>query len=79
MALTEQQPTLGEFGFAGDDNVVPFEVGTLDVRGRAALEEGGGNRLAQCRCAGYSITAPSSRRPALNAARCHHCRPGGFS
>lgn len=33
--MTEQQPTLGEFGFAGDDNVVPFEVGTLDVRGRA--------------------------------------------
>jgi molecular chaperone Hsp33 len=26
---------LGEFGFAGDDNVVPFEVGALDVRGRA--------------------------------------------
>lgn len=35
MHLTDQQPTLGEFGFAGDDNVVPFEVGTLDVRGRA--------------------------------------------
>jgi molecular chaperone Hsp33 len=35
MTLTEQQPMLGEFGFAGDDNVVPFEVGTLDVRGRA--------------------------------------------
>jgi len=33
--VTQQQPTLGEFGFAGDDNVVPFEVGTLDVRGRA--------------------------------------------
>jgi molecular chaperone Hsp33 len=33
--VIEQQPTLGEFGFAGDDNVVPFEVGTLDVRGRA--------------------------------------------
>lgn len=26
---------LGDFGFAGDDNVVPFEVGALDVRGRA--------------------------------------------
>lgn len=25
---------LGEFGFAGDDHVVPFEVGPLDVRGR---------------------------------------------
>lgn len=25
---------LGEFGFAGDDMVVPFEVGPLDVRGR---------------------------------------------
>jgi molecular chaperone Hsp33 len=33
--LTEHAPTLGEFGFAGDDNVVPFEVGALDVRGRA--------------------------------------------
>ena len=25
---------LGEFGFAGDDNVVPFEVAPLDARGR---------------------------------------------
>lgn len=25
---------LGEFGFAGDDHVVPFEVASLDVRGR---------------------------------------------
>ncbi len=32
MADTERK--LGEFGFAGDDNVVPFEVGPLDVRGR---------------------------------------------
>jgi molecular chaperone Hsp33 len=29
-----QEPKLGEFGFAGDDRVVPFEVGPLDVRGR---------------------------------------------
>jgi molecular chaperone Hsp33 len=28
------EPRLGEFGFAGDDHVVPFEVGPLDVRGR---------------------------------------------
>lgn len=27
--------TLGEFGFAGDDVVVPFQVAPLDVRGRA--------------------------------------------
>jgi len=27
-------PKLGEFGFAGDDHVVPFEVAPLDVRGR---------------------------------------------
>src|SRR5690606_11859699 len=26
---------LGEFGFAGDDHVVPFEVSALDLRGRA--------------------------------------------
>lgn len=25
---------LGEFGYAGDDHVVPFEVGPLDIRGR---------------------------------------------
>jgi molecular chaperone Hsp33 len=25
---------LGDFGFAGDDVVVPFEVANLDVRGR---------------------------------------------
>lgn len=30
-----QPKKLGEFGFAGDDAVVPFEVGALDVRGRA--------------------------------------------
>src|SRR5690606_33081168 len=28
-------PKLGEFGHAGDDHVVPFEVSELDVRGRA--------------------------------------------
>jgi len=27
-------PKLGEFGFAGDDHIVPYEVGPLDVRGR---------------------------------------------
>ncbi|MEO9339362.1 Hsp33 family molecular chaperone [Mesorhizobium sp. SB112] len=32
MAETERK--LGEFGFAGDDHVVPFEVASLDVRGR---------------------------------------------
>jgi molecular chaperone Hsp33 len=32
--LAEHQPKLGEFGYAGDDHVVPFEVGPLDVRGR---------------------------------------------
>lgn len=33
--MNERQPQLGEFGFAGDDHVVPFDVDTLDVRGRA--------------------------------------------
>ncbi|MGE0281627.1 MAG: Hsp33 family molecular chaperone HslO, partial [Rhizobiaceae bacterium] len=33
--VTEHTRKLGEFGFAGDDHVVPFEVGPLDVRGRA--------------------------------------------
>lgn len=33
--LTEHGTRLGEFGHAGDDHVVPFEVGPLDVRGRA--------------------------------------------
>ncbi|RRI06411.1 Hsp33 family molecular chaperone [Mesorhizobium tamadayense] len=32
--LAEHQPKLGEFGFAGDDHVVPYEVAPLDVRGR---------------------------------------------
>jgi hypothetical protein len=32
--LVDRKRKLGEFGFAGDDNVVPFEVGSLDVRGR---------------------------------------------
>ena len=33
MAETERK--LGEFGFAGDDHVVPFEVAPLDMRGRS--------------------------------------------
>lgn len=33
--MSQRTPTLGEFGFAGDDHVVPFDVDTLDVRGRA--------------------------------------------
>jgi len=33
--VTDTQIRLGEFGFAGDDHVVPFEVAALDVRGRA--------------------------------------------
>jgi len=32
--VTQAQPRLGDFGFAGDDTVVPFEVAALDVRGR---------------------------------------------
>ncbi len=32
--VSETNPKLGEFGFAGDDHVVPFEVVPLDVRGR---------------------------------------------
>jgi molecular chaperone Hsp33 len=33
--VTENAPKLGEFGYAGDDHVVPFEVDALDARGRA--------------------------------------------
>jgi molecular chaperone Hsp33 len=33
--LAESATQLGEFGFAGDDHVVPFEVAALDARGRA--------------------------------------------
>ncbi|MDQ0456902.1 Hsp33 family molecular chaperone [Rhizobium paknamense] len=33
--MTETASQLGEFGFAGDDRVVPFQVDGLDVRGRA--------------------------------------------
>nr|MBA3448953.1 Hsp33 family molecular chaperone HslO [Pseudaminobacter sp.] len=32
--MTDKERKLGEFGFAGDDDVVPFEVDALDVRGR---------------------------------------------
>lgn len=32
--LPDTHIQLGEFGFSGDDHVVPFEVGPLDVRGR---------------------------------------------
>lgn len=33
--MAETHIKLGEFGFAGDDHVVPFEVAALDMRGRA--------------------------------------------
>lgn len=33
--MTDMAPGLGEFDFAGDDHVVPFQVEGLDVRGRA--------------------------------------------
>src|SRR5262245_37221847 len=32
--MSETQRKLGDIGFAGDDDVVPFEVAALDVRGR---------------------------------------------
>ena len=32
--LTDRTRKLGDFGYAGDDHVVPFEVGPLDARGR---------------------------------------------
>lgn len=32
--LSDRERKLGEFGYAGDDHVVPFEVGPLDARGR---------------------------------------------
>jgi molecular chaperone Hsp33 len=32
--LTDIERQLGDIGFAGDDHVVPFQVGPLDVRGR---------------------------------------------
>ncbi|MBB4009452.1 Hsp33 family molecular chaperone [Allorhizobium taibaishanense] len=33
--MSDKSSQLGEFGFAGDDRVVPFQVEDLDVRGRA--------------------------------------------
>ncbi|WP_336055770.1 Hsp33 family molecular chaperone [Nitratireductor sp. CH_MIT9313-5] len=33
--MNQNDLKLGQFGFAGDDHVVPFDVETLDVRGRA--------------------------------------------
>jgi molecular chaperone Hsp33 len=33
--MAERESRLGDFGHAGDDHVVPFEVGALDIRGRA--------------------------------------------
>ena len=34
VSLSERERKLGDFGYAGDDHVVPFEVGPLDARGR---------------------------------------------
>lgn len=33
--MSDKAPGLGEFNFAGDDNVVPFQVEGMDIRGRA--------------------------------------------
>jgi molecular chaperone Hsp33 len=33
--MNDQSPRLGEFDYAGDDHVVPFQVEALDARGRA--------------------------------------------
>ena len=33
--MSDMTANLGEFDFAGDDSVVPFQVEGLDVRGRA--------------------------------------------
>jgi molecular chaperone Hsp33 len=35
LTVSEHETRLGEFDHAGDDHVVPFEVGPLDIRGRA--------------------------------------------
>lgn len=32
--VSEEIRKLGDFGFAGDDHVIPFEIGPLDARGR---------------------------------------------
>ena len=34
LQLSDRERKLGDFGYAGDDHVVPFEVGPLDARGR---------------------------------------------
>ena len=34
VSLSERERKLGDFGYAGDDHVVPYEVGPLDARGR---------------------------------------------
>lgn len=34
LRLPDSERKLGDFGFAGDDHVVPFEIGPLDMRGR---------------------------------------------
>jgi molecular chaperone Hsp33 len=34
VSLSDRERKLGDFGYAGDDHVVPFEVGPLDARGR---------------------------------------------
>jgi molecular chaperone Hsp33 len=34
MSTPHRAKKLGDFGFAGDDHVIPFEVGPLDARGR---------------------------------------------
>ena len=34
LRLPDRERKLGDFGYAGDDHVVPFEIGPLDMRGR---------------------------------------------
>jgi hypothetical protein len=40
LRLPDRERKLGDFGFAGDDHVVPFEVGPLDIRCSTPFSEG---------------------------------------
>lgn len=37
--VTDENKKLGDFGYAGDDHVIPFEVSALDARGRVVVLE----------------------------------------
>ena len=64
--VPDDNKQLGDFGFAGDDHVIPFEVGPLDARGREPLASQVMNRrVASATPVQTRTTPPAEASPAI--------------